>query len=159
MNNINVKNSGQFCHIFCLSNSACSNAYNLVEPILQFAFPDVSSINVSRGKANLLMKDSIYPDNYYHAPHTDVSIDDPSLSKYSKESFKSVLYYVNDSDGDTFFFNEKLGDSGPVTINKRITPKANTAIIFDSNIYHASSSPKITERRLVINFVCTLENI
>ena len=61
----------------------------------------------------------------------------------STNSYTSMIYYINDSDGDTF-------------INKvdtqRITPKANTAVIFPSNLWHASSNPT-KGRRMVLNYM------
>ena len=55
-----------------------------------------------------------------------------------------VLYYVNDSDGDTHLFNG-------VDIIKTVTPKKNRVVIFDGSIYHSSGSPT-TNKRCVINF-------
>jgi spore coat polysaccharide biosynthesis protein SpsF (cytidylyltransferase family) len=36
---------------------------------------------------------------------------------------------------------------------KRISPKKGTAVYFPSNTYHASSPPRKTNKRIVINFV------
>ena len=49
--------------------------------------------------------------------------------------YKSFLFYLNDSDGDTFFFD----DNGEIT--DRVTPKQNTVIEFNSRTLHASSNP------------------
>ena len=86
--------------------------------------------NPWRIKANLLQP---HPDAGEHHPwHID-----------STNSYTSMIYYINDSDGDTF-------------INKvdtqRITPKANTAVIFPSNLWHASSNPT-KGRRMVLNYM------
>lgn len=72
-----------------------------------------------------------------------------------------VLYYVNDTDGDTFIF-DKISDYKNVTsetvenqnelkIIKRITPKKGRALVFDGNRYHSSSGPT-KDVRCVINF-------
>ena len=69
------------------------------------------------------------------------------------------LYYVNDSDGDTFIFDKTLADHHPDTdfsnvdfnIVQKISPKKGRAIIFNGTIYHASSIPS-TDVRCVINF-------
>ena len=58
-----------------------------------------------------------------------------------------ILYYVNDSDGDTFFFGKDINDG----ISRRITPKKNRAIIFDGLIYHAGSLPT-ANKRVILNF-------
>ena len=86
--------------------------------------------NPWRIKANLLQP---HPDAGEHHPwHTD-----------STESYTSMIYYINDSDGDTFLNK---------TETKRITPKANSAVIFPSNLWHASSNPT-KGRRIVLNYM------
>jgi hypothetical protein len=80
-----------------------------------------------------------------HLPHVDIL--DPH---------KVLLYYVNDSDGDTFMFNEKYtpGDEEvplDYTLNQRVTPKKNRAIVFDGLTYHNSSKPVKNTSRYVIN--------
>jgi hypothetical protein len=67
------------------------------------------------------------------------------------------LYYLNDSDGDTFIFDKTLKDTPKVTsdtkyeIIKRITPKKGRAILFDGNKYHSSSGPT-KGVRCILNF-------
>jgi hypothetical protein len=65
-----------------------------------------------------------------------------------------MVYYLNDSDGDTFLFNEKYGDGfSDFTVMERISPKKNRAVIFEANRYHASSNPSQAENRYVLNWV------
>jgi hypothetical protein len=45
------------------------------------------------------------------------------------------LYYVNDTDGDTFFFDKEK------KIVERITPKKGRMVVFDGLTFHASSMP------------------
>ena len=66
-----------------------------------------------------------------------------------------MVYYVNDSDGDTVLFNE-FYNTKSVSINRRIAPKKGRAVIFDSNRFHASSNPINTPTRFVINFTFKL---
>ena len=46
-----------------------------------------------------------------------------------------ALYYVNDSDGDTFFFDKDK------QIVDRVTPKKGRVVVFDGLTLHASSMP------------------
>ena len=86
--------------------------------------------NPCRIKVNLLQP---HPDAGEHHPwHID-----------STNSYTSMIYYINDSDGDTFINKVET---------QRITPKANTAVIFPSNWWHASSNPT-KGRRMVLNYM------
>tara|TARA_R100001460_G_scaffold64247_2_gene104493 strand:+ start:193 stop:738 length:546 start_codon:yes stop_codon:yes gene_type:complete len=59
----------------------------------------------------------------------------------------SIIYYVNNSDGDTVFFNEKLN------LMKRVSPRQGRAVVFDSNIKHTACCPVNSTHRQIINFV------
>jgi hypothetical protein len=74
--------------------------------------------------------------NIKHTPHVDYDFD-----------HKTLLYYVNNSDGDTTFFN----DNDKTMPCLSVTPKSNLAVFFNGNILHSSSSPKNTSRRIAIN--------
>ena len=68
-----------------------------------------------------------------HGPHTD-----------QPAPHDVVLYYVNDSDGDTYFFD------GEGEVIDRITPKKNTMVLFGGFKVHASSYPT-KGQRITIN--------
>lgn len=78
----------------------------------------------------------------YHTPHVDYDSD-----------HRVFLYYINDSDGDTVFFNERLSDQVPTLFTEdiRVNPVAGRAVVFDGDIYHASSSPIHSEFRCILN--------
>ena len=70
-----------------------------------------------------------------------------------------LLYYINDSDGDTILYKER---ANPLTylagdypdsfnIDVRVTPKKGRAVIFDGLQFHSVSSPKETLKRQIIN--------
>jgi hypothetical protein len=71
------------------------------------------------------------------------------------------LFYMNDTDGKTFFYNEtineipfsaiemhgkKIVDAYNFTINKSISPRKNRMVFFDGSIYHAPEIPTICNR-------------
>ena len=102
--------------------------------------------HIKRVKVNLLRQEN-FPENHYNIPHHDDS------------SGYSLLYYINDSDGDTFLFNEYYdGKKYPeqLSVFQRVKPKKNRAILFESARIHASSNPLLTDERCVINFTFTV---
>jgi hypothetical protein len=71
-----------------------------------------------------------------------------------------MLYYVNDSDGDTILYDKVLGDIPPkfnlypddyfkFNIVHRINPKRGRLLFFDGRVYHASSSPTKSVRCII----------
>lgn len=60
------------------------------------------------------------------------------------KDYITILYYVNNSDGDTFFFE------GSECVH-RSSPIKGTAVMSPSCMWHAGSSPTKTETRVVIN--------
>lgn len=60
-----------------------------------------------------------------------------------------VIYYVNDSDGDTVFYSAGNRSSEI----DRLSPQKNSAVFFDGSTHHAGSSPAKHARRIVINFL------
>jgi len=152
----NTKDSSQFNHIFFhndMGEEPNSTVFELVEPMIHVLEDHTNKkFKFVRVKSNMLMKDPNYPNNHYNIPHVDWY---PELDK-TKGDYFSFLYYVNESDGDTFFFKEDYygyQKHPTLTLDTRNTPKANTGIFFGSDIYHASSPPRISERRVVINYI------
>ena len=58
----------------------------------------------------------------------------------------TILYYVNDSDGDTYFFNN-------IECIKSVSPTKGKAVVYPADTFHAGSTPVTTETRTVINLV------
>tara|TARA_R110002020_G_scaffold3778_1_gene16792 strand:+ start:3335 stop:3910 length:576 start_codon:yes stop_codon:yes gene_type:complete len=99
----------------------------------------------------LVMKDSFKLDHYKIVRlrwGMTMSIDkvyrnDPHVD--SKNPHKVILFYLQNSDGETYFYN----DSNEVIDS--VTPKENRAVLFDGSLLHSSSKPVNFARRIVLN--------
>lgn len=108
--------------------------------------------------ASLSLPDSNYNTDDYLLPHVDFFV-----------KHKTLIYYVNDSDGDTFIFKEicrarditrksnlekllEIDDNfSKKTILSRVTPAQGKAVLFNGTNYHSGSIPR-QNLRYVINF-------
>lgn len=140
MKNSNISETPQFVHLLFNYPNYISEFFSLIRPLLYFT--ELNYTEIMRMKANFLYKNQNFIKGTYHTPHID--------SPKDGNEYKTILYYVNDSDGDTVFF-DSTGN-----INKCFSPKRGRAIIFDSTLYHASTSPVISDKRIVINTVLKL---
>ena len=140
--NMTISEDEQSVHIASFNKNRISDIHDFGVDILN-TFAKKHGIEVKqilRIKANILNKTD--KQDHIHPPHVDMTT--PHMV---------LLYYVNDSDGDTIIFHQKhSSDQDPVlTVNRSISPKAGSAIMFDGLTYHSSSSPQYTEERIVIN--------
>ena len=140
--NITISEDKQFVHAASFNDTKMSDIHDLGKYILN-SFAKKHGIEIKeilRIKANILNKTD--KQDHIHPPHVDMTI--PHLV---------LLYYVNDSDGDTIMFHQKYSSEEihTLTVDKRITPKAGAAIVFDGLTYHSSSSPRHAEERIVLN--------
>ena len=126
----------QFFHMFILDGKVNSQFYNAVAPIAN-KLVDVIDTDcyITRCKVNMNTIDTRF-ENKYHTPHIDNAFEDQI----------TALYYVNDSDGDTLFFDSK----GNIT--ERVTPKKGRLVWWRGIVFHAKSSPVKSLNRLVVNF-------
>lgn len=150
--NEKTRDTQQFVHLFIDDNKSNSQHSNLVGQMFNF-FDGAVIKDVYRVKANLMLKDSDFPHDFHHVAHCDI---------LNGRKYKSFVYYLNDSDGDTFMFKERVQEGwkdglNDITLTQRYTPKANTGIYFDSQQVHASSSPRICNYRAVLNYVFEIE--
>ena len=71
----------------------------------------------------------------YHSPHTDLNYPHTSL-----------IYYVNDSDGDTVFFEPDMK-----TIFRKVSPKKGRCVLFNGLIPHGAGIPS-EGARCIVNY-------
>jgi hypothetical protein len=126
-------------------SSTDEKLYAMLQPMInkiRLLFP--IELAVHRVRGGMMTRHS---DNKLHIPHSDYHF-----------PHYTFLYYVNDSDGDTFLFNEKVtpfvkGIDYPdnFSLLERFSPKKGSAIIFNGLHYHSSSTPVDHDSRIAIN--------
>lgn len=146
LNDPKIKDTDGFMHMFVNDKQMVSPHVGIVNELLYALSQHTSKKidNVERSRAVLLYKNSSFGE-FYQGPHTDY--DTPHMV---------MIYYVNDSDGDTIFFEERntgTTDNSKKTISQQVTPKKNKCIVFDGLQYHTGSVPKDSHRVFInINF-------
>ena len=126
----------QFYHMFITDGQVSSQYYNHISSISNKLLDTIDvDCYISRCKLNMNTIDGRF-ENTYHTPHID--------NRFEEQI--TAIYYVNDSDGDTFFF-DKQGN-----ITERLTPKKGRLVWWKGIYFHAKSSPIDTINRLVLNF-------
>jgi hypothetical protein len=152
ISNDKTRDSNQLAHNFYTESTGRNSSYfELVRPIFWFLEQKtgIRCNHVFRGKVHTLLREPDFPHDFHNPAHTDVFSDD-------SDNLMILLYYVCDSDGDTFVFNEFTEFAKPiddVSIKTRVPPKKGTALIMSAKQFHASSPPRIHSRRIAINFV------
>jgi hypothetical protein len=131
-----VEEGPQLCYLVyrdgkLLGSSQLNNIRTITIP-LQKKFDVV--VDMTRVKYNLQFQITNGSKDKHNTPHVD-----------SKFPHMTMIYYVNDSDGDTFFFDKKLN------VTKRVSPKAGRAVIFKGDIMHTGQHPINSHARCVIN--------
>jgi len=145
-----IDNGQMSCPVLHSDNTKFRYYFDFLKPFIfniQDANPDLNLNGVHRLKFNILLQNSLAPENHYNIAHHDTV----------RPNSYSAVYYINDSDGDTFLFNEVVTDETVLperlTVAERIKPKKNRLLIFESNRYHASSNPRTSDSRFVINTI------
>ena len=138
-------NIAQFTHTFYVDGKVNSYLFDLVMPI-KSTFELKTSYKVKRihrAKANLLLNKPYKDEDLKKAIHKD--IDD-------EYGYISILYYIEDSDGDTIVYSKNKNKEV-----SRVSPKANRAFIFKADEWHNATPPKEYQTRKVINFIFEIE--
>tara|TARA_R100001163_G_C5048858_1_gene185845 strand:+ start:1020 stop:1547 length:528 start_codon:yes stop_codon:yes gene_type:complete len=122
-------NEFQLTHKFVDEGRVNSPHTNIIMNLLSEL--DMEGTPILRCKANLKFRTNTKKKhNGFHVDH--------------KDPHKVMIYYANDSDGDTFL---KIGKS-----IKRVSPKKGRVLCFDGKTMHAANHPRKTNKRLIINF-------
>ncbi len=141
----NTEDSFQFTHVLfhpqiTVAGTFISKFDFLIEKI-KLALGS-NEFYISRLKANLLTNNRKFSGKGYNYPHVD-----------GEYPHFVVVYYVNDSDGDTWIFNEEFGtEFDKLTVKQRVSPKKGRIVAFPGKYFHASSNPSENDVRIVLNF-------
>lgn len=133
-------NSGFYHMIYLDDTIGTHETYNLLIPLI-LSIEEKTGIKLNklhRMRLGLLINNS---KGLHDQPHID--FDFPHYT---------ACYYVNDSEGDTFVFNETYSEQQPETfsIKHRSSPQRGKLTLFDGSHYHASSKPKHDIPRIVL---------
>lgn len=141
----NTKDSIQFTHMAVWNGEPDSKFWPLFLP-LTFQAENLFNVRlqVVRCKVNATYPTVGFLDNQYNPPHKDQ--EDPNMMV--------GIYYVNDSDGDTLFFEEPASNftTDEFKVVTKVSPKKGNFVLFPASVLHAGRPPIVAPSRYVINF-------
>ena len=146
-NDARIKDTDGFIHPMFYDGKKISNYVDLVRPLIWFMEEKTGIVakEIVRIRAVFVNKNQSFGD-FYNVPHVD-----------GEQPHKTMIYYVNDADGDTVIFKERYNgilDFSKKTIERSVSPKTGKAVIFDGLRYHTGSVPTTGHRVLInINFI------
>jgi hypothetical protein len=94
-----------------------------------------------RIKANLLVRSATPGGPRPFTPHVDMP-----------KPHWAMIYYVNDSDGDTLILDKAHPDWAGAAVVHAVSPKKGRAILFDGRHYHCGTAPARHDVRVVFNY-------
>ena len=146
-NDPNIKARDALIHLFYAEDiDHFSSHINLVKPITYFLEQHTGAAvqHLLRMRAVLTYRDPSWNQEHYLTPHVDQP--DPHWT---------MIYYVNDCDGPTHFYEDMYDNNTNTDYDKRTlksshTPKKGTAVLFNGLRYHGNSVGN-EKNRVVIN--------
>jgi hypothetical protein len=128
-----------FSHIFYFDDKINSayfdNAFEIVDEICKQENLKINKLH--RIYANLYL--NVHHDEKMKKNEIHLDSENPNC--------KTILYYVNDSDGNTLFYNDEK-----IVINE-VKPQKGKYVIFESNKLHGAGIPVQSKFRMVLNVV------
>ena len=112
-----------------------NNISKLIDSSANFLKKEELKIVKSRAFLQFPLSEEMIKGNYIDTPHLDL-----------KEKHIALLYYGNDSDGDTIIYEDVKKNK----IKKTVKPKQGRMVIFDGSYWHTGSQPR-NNIRCIIN--------
>ena len=140
----NVIDNGQIIHHLYYDNQPKCQYYNFFKTV--FDETKIPVKQMLRMKINVTFPLIGYMQHNHQMCHQDIN--NPEQRPDLK--FKSLIVYINKSDGDTMFFENNK-------IKERVSHERGKAILFDSNLLHAGQNPMKHNTRIVLNTIFTQE--
>lgn len=145
--NKKIIENGQLVHTFLKEENSkiikshfCDLSLQILNLFLQKI--NIKNIKVLRIKSNMKPYSYKFKKNSYGIPHTD----------FEKQHYV-MIYYVNDSDGNTFLFNNEK----ELKVVKTIKPKKGRILFFDGKKLHSAGNPINKNFRVIINYNFLIE--
>ena len=131
----NVEEYVKFVHVFSEGDKNLSKYSKIITSMIKVILQkfNIDQLKIIRAKANLQTSNVKIKNNKHSSPHVDMN-----------ENHFVILYYVNNSQGETFLFKKNK-------IWKKINPKQGRVLIFNGDIKHAAGYPVDNQIRVVIN--------
>jgi hypothetical protein len=131
----NTIHTPQFVHSLVECGRINSPFFNEFAPVFHKLYDLMEGdFELVRYKVNLNPRDGRFVDKY-HVPHIDNQI----------EGAVTAVYYINDADGDTIFFDDER------RVVSRVAPKKGRLIYWSGKRFHAKTSPVNCSSRFVLN--------
>jgi hypothetical protein len=135
---------GLYTHQMTIDDKIIDNeTFELCKGIL-YSLVNRTNIKIDRilrSRINSLFSRNISEDEFEKLKHRD-------FENVDNKKIYSLIYYVNDSDGYNYIFEDD-----EKTLIERHHPKAGDAILFESNNLHSAIPPLINERRVTVVFI------
>jgi len=141
----NTKDSAQLTHSVIMDGNQVSEYWSVLRTILYFTVAKTNKeLEVLRCKVNVNFPHKQFADTQYLPPHID-TVDQADFT---------AIYYVNDADGDTMFFETPTQNKTDeaFVVKNTVTPKKGRMVFFDNKTVHCGKPPQQTDARCVINF-------
>ena len=150
-----VVDSFGLIHLAAINNEKNSPYYDMCRTVLYF-LEEKANIEINdilRIRIRRTMRTPNTDETTYNTPHVDLLHHEP---------FLTFVYYVEESDGETIFFDQvykrgakaSLGEKPKII--QRIPHIKGNGVLFDGFRYHAGNSPLKNVKRTVINFDFTI---
>ncbi len=149
----NITDDSGFVHM-AFDGEPKSPSCDFFRAVLEF-FSEKTGIKIGkllRIRLRYTHSNSTHNSTQYAAPHVDFSTARP---------YSTLVYYVDDSDGDTIIFDKIFREddatydpvnTGKLTELLRVTPKKGVGLFFNGHRYHAGNFPIKFSSRIIINF-------
>ena len=136
----NVIDKGQIIHHLYYDNQPKSEHYDFFKTVLDDL--NIPVKQMLRMKINVTFPLIGYREHNHQMCHQDIN----NPEQRPELNFKSLIVYINESDGDTMFFENNK-------IIKRVNHEKGKAILFDSGRTHAGQNPMKNDSRIVLNTI------
>ena len=124
-----------------------SFTYQLLQPFFNKLYTELgyTESELIRVRFSMKLQKIGYTADNYNLPHVDYY--------YPHDT---MIFYLNDSDGDTRIFDQFFDPSTGFnqtnfTTQTRIPPKANRLVLFNGLQYHTASNPINSNKRVILN--------